>query len=267
VGTVLTWNVAGRVRSVGDQARVLGEEPVDVLALQEVRASALVAWETALRNIGFEHIAATLPADGSLRPPDRRLGVLIASRAPLEVCPALDLPWPERHLAARTQLDGAPIEIHNLYAPLISKPDLVKVRTFETMHACLAAPSDVPIVLAGDLNTPQYESRDGEVQTFARTRSGRIRLAYGERHDAAELALLVGLQPHGYLDAFRTLHGYTRRDRSWFHGTNSAGFRIDHLIARGFKVLACEYVHHWREAGLSDHAAMWAELAPSTPSA
>lgn len=264
---MLTWNVAGWVRSVGDQARVLGEQPVDVLALQEVRASALAAWETALRDIGFEHIAATLPADGSPRSPERRLGVLIASREPLDVCPALDLPWPERHLAARTQLDGAPIEIHNLHAPLSSKPDLVKVRTFETMHTYLAAPSDVPIVLAGDLNTPQYESRDGEVQTFARTRSGRIRPAYGERHDAAELALLVGLQPHGYLDAFRALHGYARRDRSWFHRVGRTGFRIDHLIARGFEVLACEYVHHWRDAGLSDHAAMWAELGLSTRSA
>jgi exonuclease III len=265
VGTVLTWNVAGRVRSVGDQVRVLREQPVDVLALQEVRASALAAWENALHELGFEHIAATLPADGSPRSPERRLGVLIASREPLDVCPALDLPWPERHLAARTRLDGAEIEIHNLHAPLSSKPDLVKVRTLETMHAYLAAPSDVPIVLSGDLNTPRYESRDGEVQTFARTRSGRIRPDYGERHDAAELALLVGLQPDGYLDAFRALHGYDRRDRSWLYPNRRIGFRLDHLITRGFEILACEYIHHWRDAGLSDHAAMWAELRTREP--
>jgi len=33
----------------------------------------------------------------------------------------------------------------------------------------------VPRLLAGDLNTPRYESREVEIVTFARDRKGRIR--------------------------------------------------------------------------------------------
>jgi hypothetical protein len=48
MAVVLTWNVAGRVRSVAEQAAALREQAVDVIALQEVRASALDAWRAAL---------------------------------------------------------------------------------------------------------------------------------------------------------------------------------------------------------------------------
>jgi endonuclease/exonuclease/phosphatase family metal-dependent hydrolase len=38
------------------------------------------------------------------------------------------------------------------------------------------------------------------------------------------------------------------------------GYRLDHIMVRGARVEACEYRHDWRDAGLSDHAAMWAAL-------
>lgn len=87
-----------------------------------------------------------------------------------------------------------------------------------------------PRVLAGDLNTPRSESPEGEVVTFARTRSGRLRggrVEIGERHDAAELLLLRGLP--GWSDAFRAVHGHARRDRSrrapW-----GESYRLDHVV-------------------------------------
>jgi exonuclease III len=264
MAVVLSWNVAGRVRGVPEQARALAQRPADIVALQEVRATALAAWRAELHALGFEHLVATL-ADLAPRAPERRLGVLVASREPLAPLPPLgDLPWPERHLAVRATLDGEPVELHDLHAPMSSKAEQVKVRTLETVHEALATPSDVPRILVGDLNTPQYESREGAVQTFARTRAGRIRPDYGERHDAAELALVVGLRDHGYVDAFRVLHGYERRDRSWLYPHRKTGYRLDHIVVQGLRVLACEYEHGWRDAGLSDHAAMWAELAADT---
>jgi len=39
------------------------------------------------------------------------------------------------------------------------------------------------------------------------------------------------------------------------------GYRLDHVIVRGLHVTACEYEHAWRDAGLSDHAGMWARLS------
>jgi endonuclease/exonuclease/phosphatase family metal-dependent hydrolase len=260
MAVVLTWNVAGRVRDVAAQAAVLADRPSAVVALQEVRASALPAWEAELVRLGYPHVAATLPSGGAARPPERRLGVLLAGRRPIEPCAMAEVPWPERYLAVRTELDGVVVELHNLHAPISSKPELAKVRTLEAVHASLATAGEVPRVLVGDLNTPQYESREGEVQSFARTRAGRIRPAYGERHDRAELGLIVGLREHGYRDAFRAVHGYARRDRSWVYPHRKMGYRLDHIMVRGLDVVACEYEHAWRDAGLSDHAAMWAEL-------
>jgi endonuclease/exonuclease/phosphatase family metal-dependent hydrolase len=262
MAVVLTWNVAGRVRGVAEQAAALAGRRCDVVALQEVRANALAGWRVALDMLGYEHVVATLPPGGPTPAPERRLGTLVASRAPIERRDAAEVPWPERYLVARTLLGGTPVEIHNVHAPISQKAGAVKVLTLEAAHAALATDCDVPRILVGDLNTPQYESPEGEVQSFARTRTGRIRPSHGERHDRAELLLITGLREHGYADAFRALHGYGRRDRSWVppRGMGGPGYRLDHVIVRGLEVVACEYEHGWRDAGLSDHAALWADL-------
>jgi exonuclease III len=256
---VLTWNVAGRVRGVPEQAAALADQPADVVALQEVRLSSLLPWREALAGLGFRHVVTSLDAHdpGAQPAPERRLGVLIAGREPVEALGAPDgVPWPERVLSARTALG----ELVNVHAPLSSKAGAVKVLTLEAVFAYLAPPSSGARIVVGDFNTPAYESREGEVRTFARTRSGRLRPAYGERHDRAELALVTGLLEHGYVDAFRVLHGYERRDRSWLYPHGKMGYRLDHIVVRGLSVKACEYRHDWRDARLSDHAAMWAEL-------
>jgi hypothetical protein len=41
------------------------------------------------------------------------------------------------------------------------------------------------------------------------------------------------------------------------------GYRLDHLLLRGAEASACGYEHAWREAGLSDHSAMWADVRPA----
>lgn len=259
---VVSWNVAGRVRSVPAQAAALAEQPADLIALQEVRVSSIAAWRTALLELGFKHVITTLDAhDLRVRlDPDRRLGVLLAARQRLDPQPRPEVPWPERLLLARVKLGGATVELCNLHSPISSKPNQVKVRTLEAVAEFLAAPSDIPRILVGDLNTPQYESREGEVSSFARTRSGAIRPDYGERHDRAELGIVIGLADHGYVDAFRSLHGYSRRDRSWLYPHGKMGYRLDHILVRGLKVEACDYRHDWRAAKLSDHAAIWAAL-------
>jgi endonuclease/exonuclease/phosphatase family metal-dependent hydrolase len=158
-------------------------------------------------------------------------------------------------------------ELHVLHAPISAKAGRAKVLTLEAIAGALAAPRDHPVVLAGDLNTPQYESREGEVRSFARTRTGRLREGFDERHDDAELCLVPGLGDHGYADAFRDRHGYLARDRSWMYPNGRTGFRLDHLLVRGLDVVAAAYVHAWRERRLSDHSALWADVVPtSSPS-
>ena len=82
-----------------------------------------------------------------------------------------------------------------------------------------------PRVLCGDLNTPRREHADGSVLTFAHDSSGRLRPERGERWDAAERALVHTLRDeHGWVDAFRALHGYgTARRAGRSRRTAAAG--------------------------------------------
>jgi hypothetical protein len=52
--------------------------------------------------------------------------------------------------------------------------------------------------------------------------------ARGERWDLAELALIKGLEPLGFRDAFRELHGPERRELSWAWPRWGGGYRLDH---------------------------------------
>src|SRR3954453_22711515 len=98
----------------------------DVVALQEITPTTADAWEADLHAAGYDVARSVLPhgAHGS-----RRLGVLIASKDPVEALPPLPPPWPERHPAART----AGLEVHTLHSPLSQKAEQVKVRTLEAL--------------------------------------------------------------------------------------------------------------------------------------
>jgi exonuclease III len=253
---LLTWNVAGRVGPNQErQIGALAERPFDVLCLQEITPRTRARWVEALEARGL-HVAVS---DWPVEPRgSRRFAVLVASTRRVRTVAGPALPWSERHLAART----ADVEVHTLHAPLSSKDDLVKVRTLEALFAALAGGDGRARVLAGDLNTPRYESREGEIVTFARDRRGRLREERGERHDRAELLLIDELTRHGWRDAFRALHGYSRRDRSWAMPTGF-GYRLDHIIpSPGLEPVETDYVHEWRQDRLSDHWAMWARLEP-----
>jgi endonuclease/exonuclease/phosphatase family metal-dependent hydrolase len=261
---LLTWNVAGRVGPNQErQIAALAERAFDVLCLQEVTPRTRGRWIEALEGRAL-HVAVSewpVPPAGT-----RRFAVLVASRRPVEPRPGPALPWPERHLAVRTEMASAEVEVHTLHAPLSSKEELVKVRTLEALHAHLASArvgDGLPRVLAGDLNTPRYESREGEIVTFARDRKSRLREELGERHDRAELLLLDALvREHGWRDAFRSLHGYARRDRSWAMRTGF-GYRLDHImVSPGLAPVEADYVHEWRTERLSDHSALWVRLEP-----
>lgn len=263
--TLLTWNVAGRLSRQAEQADRVLRHDADVICLQEIIPNALALWTERLQAAGHAVLASAV-APGAAR--THRLGVIVASRCALAQADLPDgAPWPERLLAADVRPSGwpQPLRVVCLHAPLSQSPDQAKVRTFEAVHASLAAlPEAAPAVLCGDLNTPQYEARDGTVQTFAQTRSGRLRAERGERHDRAERMILGG--PPGWRDTFRTLHGYEARDRSWKTGRHP-GYRLDHiLISPTLTPVACAYDHSLREDGLSDHSAMWATLELTRPS-
>jgi exonuclease III len=257
---LITWNVAGRVRRRPEQVEALLAEEPDVVALQEVSLTTLAAWREDLEADGYSVQTSLdgMAARPRARPERRRpLGVLVAARQALRAGPQVELPWPERLVAVR--VEG--IVVYDLHSPVSEAPGLAKVLTHEAVHAHLSRRSRTPRVLCGDLNTPQRETLEGEVLTFARTSSGRLRPERGERHDRAELSLIRGLEGAGFRDAFRSTHGYGPRDRSWTW-PNGGGYRLDHVIVtKQLEVRECRYLHAWREGGLSDHSGLLAVLA------
>jgi exonuclease III len=252
---LVTWNVAGRVARQPEQARAIAAVGADVVALQEVTARTLPLWRAALADAGFagcETALDGLPAVRGRRP----LAVLIAGRERLARLPSPEVPWPERVLCCMV----GDVEVVNLHSPISPAPDLAKVRTHEAMAGYLLDGSGGRI-LCGDLNTPRRELADGEVLTFAHDSAGLLRPERGERWDRAERALVRGLRDHGWVDAFRALHGYGERHASWTYPHNRGGSRLDHVLVRGPEPRASAYADDWRRERLSDHSALIVDLA------
>jgi exonuclease III len=253
---LVSWNVAGRKSRIDEQAdRVLASEP-DLVCLQEVTPVTAARWTERLSEAGLAAVVAPLPR---AREASRPLAVLTAAREPLEVVPVEDVPWPERVLAVAV---AGPLEIVNVHSPVSPKPGLAKVLTHEAVYRHVARGSG-PRVVLGDFNTPRREHPDGSVWTFARDRYGRLREDRGERWDAAETALIRGLERHGFRDTFRELNGFAAKEPTWEWPRHGGGYRLDHLIASSeVSVTTCAYRHDWRrDDKLSDHSALVAELS------
>jgi exonuclease III len=252
---IVSWNVAGRKSRIDEQAdSVFAAEP-DLVCLQEVTPATAAGWSERLSEAGLAPVVAPLPR---AREGSKPLAVLTAAREPLETVPVEDVPWPERVLA----VFAGPLEVVNVHSPISPKPGLVKVLTHEAVFRHLARGVG-PRVVLGDLNTPRREHPDGSVWTFARDRNGRLREDRGERWDAAETALIRGLERHGFRDTFREINGYGSKEPSWEWPRTGGGYRLDHLIASSeVTVTTCAYRHDWRrEDKLSDHSALIAELS------
>jgi len=255
---LLSWNVAGRVKLLGAQIDAVRRREADIVCLQEVRASTVGPWAEALSRDGLSEVLdSSAVADG------RRLFNLTASRWQIQELAPLGAPQPERVLSALIDSPAGLIELHNAHIPPAPSNGLIKVETCEALIARLSMPppTERHRILAGDLNTPRHENADGEVETFASNHPENE-----ARWDAAERGILLGLAEHDLPDAFRGLNGYDRGDVSWVMHTRHRrkhAHRLDHVLASSsLNAVRCDYVHGWREAGLSDHSAIEARFEP-----
>jgi exonuclease III len=256
---LITWNVNRRIEQLAEQAAALAGRTPDVVALQEVTARSWPLWREALAVIGLPAVVCSLEGADPAREPAgrRRTGVLIAARS-LAVADPLPVPWPETAMAAAV----GGVAVHAVHVPNAAN-GWIKPHTLQAVRRGLAAGGGAR-VLCGDLNTPRRELPDGTVISFARDSKARLRPERGEPWDTAELGVVPGLRDLGFADAFRAVHGYERREPSWTFGRiagHGGGWRLDHLFASAeLAVTAAVYHHGWRDAGLSDHSALEADV-------
>jgi exonuclease III len=216
-------------------------------------------WRAALEVIGLPRSVCGLDGADPARQPAarRRGGVLLAAREPLS--PADPLPVPRQESAVAARIAG--IEIHTAHVPNAAN-GWVKPDTLRALRAGLEARSG-PAVLCGDLNTPRREHPDGSVISFARDSRERLREERGTEWDEGELCVVPGLAEIGWTDCFRALRGYAAKEPSWTYPRGGGGYRLDHVFCSpALRPLAATYHHGWRDAGLSDHSALEADLGP-----
>jgi exonuclease III len=258
---LITWNVARRATRLVEQASALAERSPDVVALQEITHRTLPLWRHAFELMGLRNVRVSTVGG---EPATRRTLVMIASRmAVSDVEEPLSLPRSESAVSAVVHSPSGALEVHCVHVPNAAN-GWVKVETLQAVRRGLATAGRVPRVLCGDLNTPRRELPDGTTISFARDSRGRLRPERGSEWDDAELGVVPGLRDLGYLDAYRTLHGYASRSPSWTWKAiagHSGGWRLDHtFVSAGLVPRACQYHHEWRERGLSDHSALETDL-------
>jgi endonuclease/exonuclease/phosphatase family metal-dependent hydrolase len=256
---VLSWNVTGRVKeALRSQLRKLLERSPDIVALQEVTGESYGAWCEGLTAKGYSVVSSVellaLPyPDPTI---ERRYMNLIAARHPLALLSGLSfdepdqarMAFPEKYVVARVCVDGAAVDVHNAHLVPGSSRGVVKVHMFEAIGRRIEQPTACARILCGDFNTPRWED-DSSLTTWARRR--------GSAWDRAERSVLE----HPELrDAYRALR--KRGDAlPVSHFTGVTPRRYDHIyVSPELHPTACEYLSSWLHSGLSDHAAVEAEL-------
>jgi exodeoxyribonuclease III len=182
------------------------------------------------------------------------------------------VPWPEKILSAVLEAPRTTVEVHVVHVPPGSSNGWTKIRTFEGIFARLATESKHPRILCGDFNSPREEMDDGRTITWGQDLVGgqyacwgKWRGGTGEEWDRGERNVLVGLARFDLPDVFRAVHGFGKKEYSWYLSRKGRriGRRFDHVFAsRQLQPQECHYIHAMRDAKFSDHSALEVTFTP-----
>jgi endonuclease/exonuclease/phosphatase family metal-dependent hydrolase len=272
---LLSWNVRqGGGRRIPGQVAAIANARPDVVALQEVVAGTVSEYRARVRVQGLEYCvdSFSLAGDREVLIGARRYGLLILSRwpaKPLDDIP-VPIPWTERLLSTLVSTPFGVCEVHTAHIPPGASHGWLKIETFEGIYQRLARPCADARILCGDFNSPKDELETGQVITFGQVvrSDGTVRpikhrdAKYRGRWDAGERSIIADLAAHGFIDAYRALHGYAKPAFSWQLNRRSGPVRrrFDHVFVSDLDPITCEYLHEARKAGLSDHAPVLARL-------
>ncbi len=267
---LISWNIAVRKKSNQQQIKVLSQRQPDIVALQEVNACSQDCLRSGLQQMGLPYIEDTV--ERGLSHGTRHYNGMIASRWPLtqfSVEEQIQVPFPESVLSVKIESPFGMLNMHTTHIPPGASNGWIKIKTLEGIYKHLATPSTTYRILCGDFNTPQKETVDGRIMTWAQRESKAGDWTYKKKQDIlwdlGERNILEGLAQFDLLDIFRLLHGYKRNEFSWYARSKRGpiGRRFDHIFAsHALCPKSCNYIHSWREQKLSDHSAIEAVFGP-----
>ena len=267
----LTWNTAKRVKYAYDQAKLIEEFNPDIVALQEIILSSEKKFKKLLSK-NYKHIVSSfeLAPDLSLLTKKRMFGQIIASNFPIkpENPNNLDVPWKERVLSAKININGNEIYFHTTHIPPGSQNGWIKIETLEGIYKRLIETKDKFNILCGDFNAPKEESLLKGMLSFAQrvNTKGDVKIKSsfrggdGTRWDRGERNIIVGMKEHEIEDSFRSLYSYKTQEYSWRFRRKDKVLkrRFDHFFATNkLKVISAKYLHNQKK--ISDHSPLLVE--------
>ena len=266
---LVCWNLAGWVNKVNEQVEALISRKPSIICLQEVRKNAVETISHKFHDAGYRYFHDTV---FEAVKNNRSKGNMVVSIYPFEHLPGyFDVPHSESVISVNVETPYGNIKIHNAHIPNGSNYGWKKIETFEAIFKKLSSEEDNLRILCGDFNSPQTELPNGETITWGQqvTRTNKVILKDKElRWHKGELSVLRGLEKYNLPDIFRHLYGYELQDYSFFvrrKGEVVSRRRFDHVFAsQELQPQTCDYLHQFREMGLSDHSPIEVLFSPNT---
>jgi len=257
---VASWNV-NSVRLRAEQvARLVSEQGIDVLCLQEIKCRESEFPVQALAEAGLSHLR--------IRGQKGWHGVAIASRLPIEDAPALEACREGHARCVGAKVAG--IEIQNFYIPAGGDtPDVAENPKFAhkldffsrlTVHLGRRDPG-APLIVAGDLNVAPGENDVWNHRFMSRVVS----------HTPIEVEAMAALQASlGFIDLAREAVPEPAKLFSWWSyraadfRLSNRGLRLDHIwVSPGLRQAAFRL--GGASARVHDEARGWARPSDHAP--
>ncbi len=226
---ILSWNIRqGGGSRILQITKALSKANAQIIVLSEYRNNdSGIKLRTNLLRMGYRFQAVS-SADANIN------SVIIASTLPFDS---------ELFIGHTTEYDHNLIKasfsafsVYGMYLPHKKKHNLFEILIQR------ATGDDQPMIFCGDFNTGiNHIDQKGS--------------SFWYEDEFKELTSL-----HCF-DAFRAING-TVKEYSWYSHQGN-GYRYDHTIVhQDLKVITkdCQYMHKWREEGLSDHSPMMLTL-------
>ena len=225
---ILSWNIrqggGSRIQKIASK---IIESKAQIVILSEFRnnksGNSLIS---DLRRNGYKSFQSSALATNEN-------GVLICSQMPFT---PLCQDYQDLEFSENVQIaDFGSIIVIGVYLPHKKKHTL-----FNILKSYCA--SNIPVVIAGDFNT-------------GINKVDQAGTSFWYEDDFKKLL------KSGFVDCYRYLHGEVK-EYSWYSHQGN-GYRYDHtLISQMISsmIISCDYIHGWREKGLSDHSPMLLEI-------